>query len=329
MRTWKFQKWDRCSIHALASVQGLKRLSIPVLLLTLVIFGLSPLSYAFDLGDALKQLGQQESPADDRGKGDKPKTRPGLKSPLVTDVTDLLKGTSVEEEIAIGQEISGRLLGAAPLVQDEKLQHYVNKVGRWLSLYSGRPDLPWSFGVLDSEVINAFAAPGGFIFITKGLYRTLNSEAELAGVLGHEIGHVVKQHHLSIIKKSKAIDTGTGLFSEKLGKITNPQAQQTVQQLIGSGAEILARGLDKDAEYQADRIGVVVATRAGYDSYGLPIVLQKIGHASLKDSSVALLFKTHPHPDARLSALGDSMGGAFDSFSDGKTVTQRFYRISP
>lgn len=89
----------------------------------------------------------------------------------------------------------------------------------------------------------------------------------------------------------------------------------------------MARGLDKDAEYQADRIGVVLAARAGYDAYGLPMVLQEIGHAGLNDSSVALLFKTHPHPDTRLAELGDSMGETFDKYSEGKIVKDRFYAL--
>lgn len=90
----------------------------------------------------------------------------------------------------------------------------------------------------------------------------------------------------------------------------------------------MARGLDKDAEYQADRIGVVLATRAGYDSYGLPMVLQEIGHASLNDSSVALLFKTQPHPDTRLAELGDAMSERFDISAEGKTVKDRLYRLA-
>lgn len=196
----------------------------------------------------------------------------------------------------------------------------MNHVGKWLSLHSGRDNLNWYFGVLNSEDINSFAPPGRFIFLTKGLYKKLHSEAELAEVLGHEIGHVVKQHHLTIIKKSQAINMGSTLFSKKLAKMKNEQAGQAVKTLIGSGAEIMARGLDKDAEYQADRIGVVVATRAGYDAYGLPMVLQEIGHASLNDSSVALLLNTHPHPDTRLATLGDSMGEQFDKHPEGKSV---------
>lgn len=286
-------------------------------------------AHAFDLGDALKQLGQPEESQPGPAKESNPAPNTEKKTPTLADLAGLVQGTSTEEEIAIGQEIAGRLLGAVPLVQDDQLQAYVNKVGRWVSLQSGRSDLDWYFGVLDSEDINAFAAPGGFIFLTKGLYRKLNSEAELAGVLGHEIGHVIKQHHLTIIKKSQAIDMGSSLFSKKLGKMKNKQAKEAVNNLIGSGAEVLARGLDKDAEYQADRIGVVLATRAGYDSYGLPMVLQEIGHASLNDSSVALLFKTHPHPDARLTELGDAMGEKFDAYAEGKTVKDRLYRLPP
>lgn len=230
--------------------------------------------------------------------------------------------TSKQDEISIGREIAGNLLGAAPLVKDEALQKYVNQVGRWLALQSERPDLPWHFGVIESEDINAFATPGGNVLITKGLYRKLRNEAELAGVLGHEIGHVVKKHHLKLLQKQQMLDTGAGLLGERAGK-----DNETVKKLIGSGAEIFARGLDKDAEYEADRVGVVVAARSGYDAYGLPEVLQQLGHVGKNDSSVALLFKTHPAPDDRLVKLGDAVGNRLDQVTDGKTLAERLYRL--
>lgn len=223
-------------------------------------------------------------------------------------------------EVKIGRQIAGNLLGAAPLVQDDKLQRYVNNVGRWVALHSGRPDLNWTFGVIESSDINAFAAPGGYIFVTRGLYVRLKDEAELAGVLAHEIAHVQQQHHLKVLQQQQLIGLGSQLLGKQVG------GDAAVQRLIGSGAEIMARGLDKSAEFEADRIGVVLATRAGYDPWGLPLVLQDIGAVSKSDSGVALLFKTHPHPDERLTALSEAMGERFDEVS-GKTVKDRLYRL--
>lgn len=237
-------------------------------------------------------------------------------------VGSLLGGYSEQDEIAIGRQIAGNILGAAPLVQDDKLQQYVNRVGRWVAAQSERPDLSWHFGVIESNDINAFAAPGGYILVTKGLYRKLANEAELAGVLAHEIGHVIRKHHLKILQKSQLIELGSKVLSKQVGN------DDSVQKLIGSGAEIAARSLDKTAEFEADRIAVVLAGRAGYDPFGLPTVLQEIGHVSKSDNSVALLFKTHPHPDDRLDQLGQAIGDRLDKVK-GKPVAQRFYRLKP
>jgi predicted Zn-dependent protease len=235
----------------------------------------------------------------------------------------LLSGkTSQEEEVRIGQQISGNLLGAAPLVRDDGLQRYVNRVGRWVALQGERPDLAWHFGVIDSEDINAFAAPGGYVFLTKGLYRKLNNEAELAGVLGHEIGHVIRKHHLKLLQKTQAIAALGSFFGSKL-----KNENEIVQNLIGNGAEIVARGLDKDAEYEADRIGLVLGARAGYDAYGLPTVLAEIGHVAKNDKSVSLLFKTHPLPEDRLAQLSEAVGERLDGLAEGQSAAGRFYRL--
>jgi beta-barrel assembly-enhancing protease len=231
-------------------------------------------------------------------------------------------GISQEEEITIGRQIAGNLLGASALVKDQSLQIYVNNVGRWVANQSERPDLTWHFGVIESSDVNAFAAPGGYIFLTRGLYSLLQNEAELAGVLGHEIGHVIRKHHLKILQKSSLVDLGGKLISKRVG------GNDKVQKLIGNGAEIVARSLDKNAEFEADRIAVVLAARAGYDAFALPEVLQQIGHFSKDDGSVALLFKTHPHPDDRLEKLGLAMNARLEDVK-GKTLETRFYRIKP
>ena len=235
-------------------------------------------------------------------------------------VLSAVRELSVEEEIEIGRQISGNLLGAAPLVPDEALQAYVNKVGRWIASQSGRADLKWTFGVIDSADINAFAAPGGYVFITKGLYARLQDEAQLGGVLAHEIAHVQEKHHLKVLQKQQLMNLGSEALSRKV------KGQEVVQKLIGSGAEILARGLDKGAEFVADRVGVVLAARAGYDPFGLPAVLQDIGANTQDAGSVALLFKTHPHPDERLAALGEAMGTRLDDVQ-GRALSERLVKL--
>jgi predicted Zn-dependent protease len=174
--------------------------------------------------------------------------------------------------------------------------------------------------VIESNDINAFAAPGGYVFVTRGLYARLKDEAELAGVLAHEIGHVQQKHHLKVLQQQQLIGLGSQLLGKQVG------GDQAVQRLIGSGAEIMARGLDKSAEFEADRIGVVLATRAGYDPWGLPTVLQDIGSVSKSDGGVALLFKTHPHPDERLAVLSEAMGERFDGVTDSRSLKERLYR---
>ncbi len=228
---------------------------------------------------------------------------------------------SSEEETRIGRQIAGDLLGAVPLVRDDKLQRYVNLVGDWVALQSGRKDVTWHFGVLDTEDINAFAAPGGYIFVTKGLYKRLNNEAELAGVLAHEIAHVTMKHHLKVLKQSSLI----GALGQAVGSKVK-DSDQVVQNLIGNGAEIMARGLDKNAEFEADRVGIVFAARAGYDPWGLPEVLQDLAGLPAKDNRTSLLYKTHPHPADRLAELGEAVDGRFDAIQ-GKDLPGRFYRI--
>src|SRR5262245_51653360 len=152
-----------------------------------------------------------------------------------------------KEEVEIGREVAGRMLGAAPLVPDPGLQAYVNRVGRWVASHSERPDLPWRFGVMNDATINAFAAPGGYVLITRGLYEILDNEAQLAGVLGHEIGHIVRRHHIEVMQKSAGLSAAA-----RAAQRDNRAAWQN--SMIGTGAEVFARGLDKSAEFESDQI---------------------------------------------------------------------------
>lgn len=231
------------------------------------------------------------------------------------------KNPSREDEIAVGRNVTGTILGAAPLVNDAQLQQYVNKVGRWVASQSERADLPWHFGVIDSNDVNAFAAPGGYVLITKGLYLRLTSEAQLAGVLGHEIAHVVQKHHLKVMQKQALLDAGTSFLKDKISK------NKLTQRAVSTGAEISARNLDKSAEFEADSMGTVLAARAGYEAYGLAEVLQDMETINNNDGSVALLFQTHPHPDDRLAQLSLVSGDQMDKISGGKTLENRLVKL--
>ena len=224
-----------------------------------------------------------------------------------------------KQEIEIGREIASTLLGAAPLVQNDAMQRYVNQVGRWLALQSERPDLPWQFGVLDAPQVNAFAAPGGFVFITRGLLERMKNEAELAGVLAHEIVHVLRKHHLKAIQKNAQANLAADALSAAM-RDTNSAVRQ---KLVGFGTEMFARGLDKSDELEADRLGIVIAARAGYDAYGLPSVLQVLQAMNPEDSGLALMFKTHPAPAERLGAV-ETLQPVLDAYSAQPQLEERF-----
>lgn len=227
-------------------------------------------------------------------------------------------------EIELGREVASTLLGAAPLVKDDALQRYLNRVGRWLALQTERPDLPWQFGVLEAPQLNAFATPGGTIFVTRGLLERFKTEAELAGVLAHEIAHVLRKHHLNAIQKNAR----ASLAADALSLAMNDRNSQAREKLIAFGTEMYARGLDKADELEADRLGVAIAARGGYDAYGLPVVLQTLQAMNPQDSGLALMFKTHPAPGERLEALV-RLGPLLDQYAGQPQLAERFLARLP
>jgi predicted Zn-dependent protease len=252
----------------------------------------------------------------------------------VTKGQQLMEGQrdmSQAEEVTLGSGIASNVLGAAPMSTDRKAQRYVNQVGQWLALQTERSDLAWHFAVLDDSSYNAFAAPGGYVFITRGLLQSMRSEAELAGVLAHEIAHVVRKHHLNAIKKSadRAIwaelgGKGMTMLSQTSTMSKYKEMTPALTKLASAGTEMYLRGLDKSDEFEADRMGVVIAARAGYDPYGLPAVLQTLQALNPSTAGLALMFKTHPALSERLELLGQAMGSDFDRFENQPTLAARF-----
>jgi predicted Zn-dependent protease len=241
---------------------------------------------------------------------------------------DVLVDFNEEQEVIIGQTVTSNLLGAAPLLQNAKMQTYVNQVGRWVAVHSERPDLPWSFAVLDVPEINAFAAPGGYITITRGLLQKMHNESELAAVLAHEIAHVVQKHHLHAIRKQAGVNLSIELVNLAIEKKKN--ADPLLLRLAASGTELYVRGgLDKADEFEADRMAVVLVLRAGYEPYGMPAVLQALQGINPSDSSIAMLFRTHPSANERLAALALSIPANFEGFEHVDTqvyLIQRFQK---
>jgi predicted Zn-dependent protease len=224
------------------------------------------------------------------------------------------------EEIEMGNAIAAGLLGASPLVKAPQQQKYVNGVGRWLALNSGRPDLPWHFGIIDTTAINAFATPGGNVFVTRGLVERMRSESELAGILAREIAHVVQRHYLNDFRKSAP----KWLIADVVSLKTNGLASDSARAVARVGLEAYVRGLPRDDVFEADKIGVAIAARSGYEPYGLVAVLQALAALPPNDPAMALFLKTHPTPADRLATLEKDLPPWYESFAKPNPALMRY-----
>lgn len=205
------------------------------------------------------------------------------------------------DEIAAGREIAARTLGTYPLVKDGGLQRYLNRVGTWVALQSSRPGLPWRFAAVESAQINAFAVPGGVVLVTRGMLGLIANEAELACVLGHEVGHVVRKHHLALFQKELLLKTGSAAVSAQTGM------DETKKLLAAQGSELFTRALDRDSERDADADGVLLAARAGYDPASCRAFMQRMAEQKQDVGALAALYKTHPRPADRLADIAGAL----------------------
>jgi beta-barrel assembly-enhancing protease len=242
------------------------------------------------------------------------------------------RAISEEEEIAIGEKVMTGVLGAAPLYANDRIQRYVNQVGRWIASRSERPNLPWRFAVIDSPLANAGAAPGGQIYITTGLLFRMRSEAELAGALAHEIAHVVQKHHLRTYQTKVAANAAKNLAASELNARTKVGGGAVGQAVKGAVIEFGMEGvstmlltpLDRSEEEQADRMGMIMAARAGYDPYGLPTVLQILQDILPEQGGASILFSTHPSPASRIASLDSALGKSMEQYGSQATLRDRF-----
>lgn len=215
---------------------------------------------------------------------------------------EAMKPIEYKEEMAIGGALAIQVFNrfGGPYKKDP-LQRYIATLGQALADVSDRPGINYYFAVLNSEEPNAFATPGGYVFLSRGLLELLRNEAELAGVLGHEIAHISHRHALTALERNKKL---AGLGSLTIGAMgADPEMFDKV---IEEAAEnLFAHGLDKGLEYEADEVGTDYAYRLGYQPEGLKNFLTVLNARSGHDS---IFWSTHPGPQDRLDNLSQKMG---------------------
>jgi predicted Zn-dependent protease len=210
---------------------------------------------------------------------------------------------SESQEIAMGKEADQQAVAAYGLYPDEKVQAYVAGLGKRLAAASERPSLPWSFKVVDDPTVNAFALPGGFIYVTRGIMAHLGSEAELVSVLGHEIGHVTGRHSANQISKQQLAMGGL-----ILGMVVKPELEQFAG-LAQQGLGLLFLKFGRDDEREADDLGLRYMTRASYDPREMVDTFSVLDRVSQGEGGGRLpdWLSTHPSPENRIARIEEQI----------------------
>jgi len=226
-----------------------------------------------------------------------------------------------QQEIAMGREAAQQAAQSIGLYQDDELQSYVSRIGKKLAADSERPNLPWSFQVVDDPSVNAFALPGGFIFVTRGLMTHLSSEAELVSVLGHEIGHVTGRH--SVEQMSKAQIAQIGLIA---GMILKPELAN-YGDLAQTGLGLLFLKYGRDDEREADDLGLRYLVDEGYDPREMPLVFETLRRVSEREAQggrVPGWLSTHPTPEDRIQRIESEVAKLDRDFSRATVGRERY-----
>ena len=209
----------------------------------------------------------------------------------------------VSAEVAFGREIAARILARYKPYDDPALIRYVNLVGLALARNTNRPELNFHFMILDTSEVNAYAAPGGYVFITKGALQLMKDESELAGALAHEISHVAEMHVVKELKIKGTDDSAISGLAQLAGGSTE-SARAAFSQAVDKGLEMIFKnGYKREDEMQADKTAVSISALSGYDPAGLAKYLNRIsaGKEKITDPSDP----THPTFAARISQIND------------------------
>jgi beta-barrel assembly-enhancing protease len=201
-----------------------------------------------------------------------------------------------DEEVSLGKEISARVRGRYGVVQDQEIHKYVSLVGNVLTRQTPQAGMAWQFIVLDTDGVNAFAAPGGFVHLTRGALALMKSEAELAGVLSHELAHVTMKHTVRAIQKNKLVQMG-------VNDANVTSNQELFKRLADEGTRIVMSGFGRAEELEADGEGIATAEKAGYSASSLKTFLTAIKLRNDQSNERQGFFSSHPELEERLQKI--------------------------
>ena len=226
------------------------------------------------------------------------------------------------QEIAMGQEYDPQIVSQFGLYDDAAMQEIVSSVGLRMAANSERPNLPWTFRVVDDPLINAFAVPGGFVYMTRGILAHFDSEAQMAAVIGHEIGHITARHSAAQISRTQIAQIGLGV-----GVILAPQLADFAG-IASAGLSVLFLKFSRDNERQADDLGFAYMTNAGYDPRGMVDVFEMLQRVSghQEGGGIPNWLSTHPDPGDRRERIDAAIAAAGRDFSTAREAKNEYIR---
>jgi predicted Zn-dependent protease len=237
---------------------------------------------------------------------------------------------SVEQEIEIGRETNAQVRKQVPEVREAQVTAYIRSVGERLAKQTSGPKYPYSFSMADYREINAFALPGGPIWIHRGVLHAATNESQVAGVLAHEVAHVAQRHAASQLTKGMMANLGLGLLGAVLGNGAGGSAAQAAAAFMTNG---IFMKFSRDDEREADQVGLQLLRRAGWDARGMVELFEILQREARRNpSSVETFFSSHPSPQDRIQRLqgevGRRPGGTRDS-RQFQAVKMRLQNMAP